>query len=134
MDILAEQKINADLLRPLPFSQPFDCVLVDAPCSGLGTLRRDPDIKWRRQEAELAGLARPFARGSRRARTFSGMGIGLYLARLVVEGHGGSLTLASPGEDQGTTVTMKLPREGPSSQSVPEEGLEPSRALRPNRS
>ena len=85
-------------------------------------------------EEELAGLARPFARGSRRARTFSGMGIGLYLARLVVEGHGGSLTLASPGEDQGTTVTMKLPREGPSSQSVPEEGLEPSRALRPNRS
>ena len=66
-------------------------------------------------EGELAGLARPFARGSQRARTFSGMGIGLYLARLVVEGHGGSLTLASPGEDQGTTVTMKLPRTGPSS-------------------
>src|SRR5438045_1719986 len=61
-------------------------------------------------EDELSGLARPFARGSQRARTFSGMGIGLYLARLVVEGHGGSLTLASPGEDRGTTVTMKLPR------------------------
>jgi len=61
-------------------------------------------------EEELSGLARPFARGSQRARTFSGMGIGLYLARLVVEGHGGSLTLASPGEDRGTTVTMKLPR------------------------
>jgi len=35
----------------------FDCVLVDAPCSGLGTLRRDPDIKWRRQAADLAILA-----------------------------------------------------------------------------
>lgn len=42
---------------PLPFEPIFDRVLVDAPCSGLGTVRRDPDIKWRRQESELAGLA-----------------------------------------------------------------------------
>lgn len=48
---------QADLRRPLPFAQPFDCVFVDAPCSGLGTLRRDPDIKWRRRESELATLA-----------------------------------------------------------------------------
>jgi 16S rRNA (cytosine967-C5)-methyltransferase len=27
------------------------------PCSGLGTLRRDPDIRWRRAEADLAALA-----------------------------------------------------------------------------
>lgn len=41
----------------LPF-QPasFDRVLVDAPCSGLGTIRRDPDIRWRRQPADLSGL------------------------------------------------------------------------------
>ena len=49
--------VQADLLEPLPFSRPFDTVLVDAPCSGLGTLRRDPDIRWRRQEADLLGLA-----------------------------------------------------------------------------
>jgi two-component system CheB/CheR fusion protein len=60
---------------------------------------------------ELPNLARPFARGSKRARTFSGMGIGLYLARLVAERHGGSLALASDGEDKGTTVTLQLPRE-----------------------
>jgi 16S rRNA (cytosine967-C5)-methyltransferase len=41
----------------LPFGALFDRVLVDAPCSGLGTVRRDPDIRWRRTEAELAGLA-----------------------------------------------------------------------------
>jgi signal transduction histidine kinase len=64
---------------------------------------------------ELPTLLRPFARGSRRARTFSGMGIGLYLARLVAEGHGGSLALTSPGEDKGTTVTMELPRKRASS-------------------
>jgi 16S rRNA (cytosine967-C5)-methyltransferase len=31
----------------------FDAVLVDAPCSGLGTLRRDPDIKWKRSPDDL---------------------------------------------------------------------------------
>src|SRR5688572_20450775 len=41
----------------LPFTSRFDRVLVDAPCSGLGTIRRDPDIKWRRHERDLAALA-----------------------------------------------------------------------------
>ena len=49
--------VQADLLEPLPLSSDFDCVLVDAPCSGLGTLRRDPDIRWRRREVDLAPLA-----------------------------------------------------------------------------
>jgi hypothetical protein len=49
--------VQADLLRPLPFTRPFDCVLVDAPCSGLGILRRDPDIRWRRRESDLQLLA-----------------------------------------------------------------------------
>jgi 16S rRNA (cytosine967-C5)-methyltransferase len=49
--------VQADLLQPLPFERGFDCVLVDAPCSGLGTLRRDPDIRWRRQARDLSMLA-----------------------------------------------------------------------------
>jgi 16S rRNA (cytosine967-C5)-methyltransferase len=49
--------VQADLMAPLPFRALFNCVIVDAPCSGLGTLRRDPDIRWRRREAELAALA-----------------------------------------------------------------------------
>ncbi len=48
---------QADASRPLPFRTTFDLVLLDAPCSGLGTLRRDPDIRWRRVEAELPVLA-----------------------------------------------------------------------------
>lgn len=35
----------------------FDRVLVDAPCSGLGTLRRNPDLKWRQHESDVAELA-----------------------------------------------------------------------------
>ncbi len=34
----------------------FDRVLVDAPCSGFGTLRRNPDLKWRFEEADIAEL------------------------------------------------------------------------------
>ena len=49
--------VQADLARGLPFAAPFDCVLVDAPCSGLGTLRRDPDVRWRRAEADLPRFA-----------------------------------------------------------------------------
>ena len=48
--------VQADASRPLPFGAVFDCVLLDAPCSGLGTLRRDPDLKWRRREADFPAL------------------------------------------------------------------------------
>src|SRR5690606_25014452 len=34
----------------------MDRVLVDAPCSGLGTLRRNPDLKWRQSPASVAEL------------------------------------------------------------------------------
>ena len=47
-----------DASRPLPDEyRDFDVVFVDAPCSGLGTLRRHPELRWRRQEADLPGLA-----------------------------------------------------------------------------
>ncbi len=39
------------------FRIPFDAVLLDAPCSGLGVLRRHPDGKWNRSEADLPRLA-----------------------------------------------------------------------------
>jgi len=49
--------LQADATRPLPFEPVFSTVFVDAPCSGLGTLRRDPDIRWRRTAADLPALA-----------------------------------------------------------------------------
>ncbi|MBK8011813.1 MAG: RsmB/NOP family class I SAM-dependent RNA methyltransferase [Deltaproteobacteria bacterium] len=39
------------------FIAQFDCVLVDAPCTGTGTLRRSPDIKWRLKEEDVSTFA-----------------------------------------------------------------------------
>ena len=36
---------------------PFDAVLVDAPCSSTGTIRRHPDVAWLKREADIAQLA-----------------------------------------------------------------------------
>jgi len=48
-----------DLTQPPPFLAPasFDAILVDAPCSGLGVLRRNPEIRWRRTAADIAQMA-----------------------------------------------------------------------------
>jgi 16S rRNA (cytosine967-C5)-methyltransferase len=48
--------VAADGRRP-PLRGGFDAVLVDAPCSGLGTLRRHPEIRWRRRPEDLPRLA-----------------------------------------------------------------------------
>jgi 16S rRNA (cytosine967-C5)-methyltransferase len=42
--------------RDLPLTQQFDRVLVDAPCSGTGTLARNPEIKWRLSPEDLSQL------------------------------------------------------------------------------
>jgi len=49
--------LRANTEHSLPFRQVFTLALLDAPCSGLGTLRRDPDVKWRRQPSDLGPLA-----------------------------------------------------------------------------
>jgi len=37
-------------------AEPFDAVLLDAPCSSTGTIRRHPDIPWLKREADLAAM------------------------------------------------------------------------------
>jgi ribosomal RNA small subunit methyltransferase RsmB len=49
------QTLIADA-RSLPLSQPFDRVLADVPCSGTGTLGRNPEIKWRLKPEDLTDL------------------------------------------------------------------------------
>jgi 16S rRNA (cytosine967-C5)-methyltransferase len=51
---LPAEAIAADVLEWQ--SAPFDAVLLDAPCSSTGTIRRHPDVPWLRGEADIATL------------------------------------------------------------------------------
>lgn len=55
IDIIEPKQFDATKLGTLYAGQ-ADRVLVDAPCSGLGVLRRKPDSRWRKTEAQLEEL------------------------------------------------------------------------------
>jgi 16S rRNA (cytosine967-C5)-methyltransferase len=59
LEIKIIKTIKGDASRPLPFSQEmkFDRILADVPCSGFGTLRKNPDLKWRRGEEDIRRLS-----------------------------------------------------------------------------
>jgi 16S rRNA (cytosine967-C5)-methyltransferase len=48
--------VALDGCSSLPLAEKFDRILVDAPCSGTGTLARNPEIRWRLREEDLADL------------------------------------------------------------------------------
>jgi len=49
-------RVALDATVPLPFRGAFDRILVDAPCSGTGTLGRNPEIKWRLNPTDIRDL------------------------------------------------------------------------------
>lgn len=54
------KSVVADASEPFPdnLKGAFDRVLIDAPCSGLGTIGRHPDIKWNRSEIDIKRISR----------------------------------------------------------------------------
>jgi len=59
LGITSVRPTEANLHDPLPKTAqgPFDRILLDAPCSGLGVIRRNPDTKWSRFEPDLKRYA-----------------------------------------------------------------------------
>ena len=57
--LVSLQAIRADASKALlgDIAGPYDRIIVDAPCSGLGTLRSHPEIKWQRNDSDIARLA-----------------------------------------------------------------------------
>ncbi len=56
---LKAQLLAADAAKPTLWwdGKPYDRILLDAPCSGTGVIRRHPDIKWLRRDSDLPRMA-----------------------------------------------------------------------------
>jgi 16S rRNA (cytosine967-C5)-methyltransferase len=105
--------VTLDATKPLPFDRKFDRILVDAPCSGTGTLSRNPEIKWRlkpeditelqcRQRAILRNALDVLAHGG--LLVYSTCSLEREENQDVVEGSGGKvlkITQRLPGRDRG---------------------------------
>ncbi|MHB1567744.1 MAG: 16S rRNA (cytosine(967)-C(5))-methyltransferase RsmB [Solirubrobacteraceae bacterium] len=61
MQVRSAEAVTADAASSR-FDRPFDRVLVDPPCSGLGTLQSRPDLRWRTSEERISDLAAAQAR------------------------------------------------------------------------
>ncbi|PRX74545.1 16S rRNA (cytosine967-C5)-methyltransferase [Cohnella sp. SGD-V74] len=59
LNLTAVRTMTADALELADKLEPesFDVVLLDAPCSGLGVIRRKPEIKWNKSEADIGSLS-----------------------------------------------------------------------------
>jgi 16S rRNA (cytosine967-C5)-methyltransferase len=63
LGVSSVRHLACDLTSPQAALRPeYDRVLLDAPCSGLGVLRRHPELKWRRRPEEVKGLVELQAR------------------------------------------------------------------------
>jgi len=100
-------RVVLDATQPLPFNTHFDRILVDAPCSGTGTLGRNPEIKWRLEPSDLMDLHRKQVALLRNALNYLGPGGRLVYATCSLEDEENRMVIrAVPGAWQ---VTERLP-------------------------
>jgi 16S rRNA (cytosine967-C5)-methyltransferase len=56
LESICTARVDVTQELPTALRDPYDRILVDAPCSGLGTLRSHPEIKWHRDESDVKRL------------------------------------------------------------------------------
>jgi 16S rRNA (cytosine967-C5)-methyltransferase len=102
--------VTADGCRPAWPESSFDRVLVDAPCTGLGALRRRPDARWRRTPGDAARL--------------QSLQIELLDSAVGAARVGGVITYVtcSPHPTETSDVIAEILRRRPDAVSIPVEG------------
>jgi len=113
MKNLTPDLVVLDGTRPLPFARPFDRILVDAPCSGTGTLGRNPEIKWRLTPADLADLQRRQVALVANARTALAPGGLLVYATCSLEPEENEAVVASVPRSLVLETMLRLPGRDP---------------------
>jgi 16S rRNA (cytosine967-C5)-methyltransferase len=119
--------VALDLERGGPFGEVFDLVLVDVPCTGLGTIRRDVDIRWRRAEGDIqraATVQRRLLREAARLVAPRGRLVYATCSSEPEENQQVAALLAEPGSGFAPVARATLAAEG-----VPEALLDASGAL-----
>ena len=108
--------VTGDGTRPPWRDGTFDRVLVDAPCSGLGALRRRPESRWRRSASDLDALvpapASPAGAGARRRPSRRRRRLRDVLSRRGRDHRGGRRRWSAPGTTRGSARPASSGRTG----------------------
>ena len=100
---LSAETVAADILDWQP-TEPFDAVLLDAPCSATGTIRRHPDVAWLKTPQDIATLAALQARMIDRAATLLRPGGTLIICTCSLEPEEGEAHLPGAAARNGLTL------------------------------
>jgi len=107
--VLVEQAFGQIVDNAAKYSPPGSPITVAAKRNGRDIVLSVHDQGVGLTAQESAQLGERFFRGARHATTTSGSGLGLWIAKAFVSANGGKIEAASPGADQGTTVSIHLP-------------------------
>ena len=107
---LGAELVAADVLAWQP-PEPFDAILLDAPCTATGTIRRHPDIPWIKRPEDVAGLAGLQARMIERAAAMLKPGGTLVYCTCSLEPEEGERHLARLGDGNRLRLVPVVPAE-----------------------
>jgi signal transduction histidine kinase len=103
------------MLNAVKFTPPHGCIGLHTSNPTPGTVRVDvSDTGIGIETAMLSRIFDPFQQGEESTtRRYGGLGLGLSVAKGLVDAHGGTISVSSEGKDRGTTFSIELPTVAP---------------------